>query len=68
MGKERNTKMILGYGQDGVAIYLIAPNLKPNEEICRQCEGTGKFDNGDECTNCEGEGTVYWEEEKDGEA
>ena len=65
----RTGKLLTGYGPNGVARYLTV-QLDPNEEICRQCEGTGRWDytvsrdgfgrhESCKCETCDGEGTVY---------
>jgi hypothetical protein len=62
-------RILAGVRVDGVAFYAEV-TLADGEEICRQCEGTGKltfnaaYDGFErietcECPNCEGEGHVY---------
>lgn len=71
--EKRNDRMLLGYDVDGTAFYMTV-RLAPNEEVCRQCEGTGvlHYDAGYdgferrmkcECPHCDGEGKVYSETE-----
>lgn len=61
-------RMLTGYGVDGVPIYATV-ELEPGLEVCRQCEGTGRYEyveacNGFErhrsmqCQHCDGDGVV----------
>jgi DnaJ-class molecular chaperone len=66
-------KILVGYTINGAAYKTV--DLKPNEEICRQCEGSGRLDfianygrferrESCECENCDGEGIIISEQEE----
>jgi hypothetical protein len=64
-----------GVGVDGVSFYT-AVTIPADCEVCKQCEGTGKWSYNAahdgferieecECENCDGEGVVYCGSEED---
>lgn len=70
-----NDRLLIGYGVDDVAIYKRV-KLSSGTEVCRQCEGTGEikcsvgYDGFERieygsCHNCDGEGTVYFDDGKE---
>lgn len=71
---QKQGRLLAGY-RHGVAHYVTV-DLNPDQDICRQCEGTGQWtytaaQNGFEriesctCENCDGEGVIYSETSED---